>query len=108
MNFTTRLITLQPPRAALNGVLDALHDAVRRAGSAATAVGRAEHMPRLPGQPDGGYTVVELTTSSSAVDVHDRFLDAARLTLAGCRIPYTWCSGDDSWRRSPDSAVQGP
>jgi hypothetical protein len=98
MNFTTRLVTLQPPGAALDGVLDALHDAHRRAGNSAISVGQASRTPKLPGQPDGGYAVVDLTTYASAVEVHNRFLDAARLTLAGCGVPYTWCSGDASWQ----------
>ena len=65
-------------------------------------------MERLPGQPDGGHTVVDFSTYPDAVSEHDRFLDAARWALAGCGVPYAWCSGDSSWRRGPDFTGKEP
>lgn len=94
-NFTTRLVTLGPPGAALDGVLDALHAAALRAG-AATTVGQADRMPELPGQPDGAYTVVELTTV--ALGEHERFITAAVRALSSCGVPYAWRYEDCSWR----------
>jgi hypothetical protein len=107
LDFTTRLITLEPPAGATDRILDALSAAVRGARYVATSVGRGEHTPPIPGQPDGAYAVFDLATAPSAAGEHDKFLDAARQALADCRIPYAWCSGDNTWRFGPGYEGRG-
>jgi hypothetical protein len=84
---TTRLITLDPPGRALNGVLEALHAACPAGGS--TVVGRSETLPPLPGQPPG-YTIVDLVTTADQMEAHQPFTEAAGKALSAHKVPYAW------------------
>ena len=97
-SVTTRLVTLGPPGAALDGVLDALHAAAPCA-SRSTTVGRAD-MSKRPGQPEGAYTVAELTTYNSGALVHDEFIRAAGESLSAYGVPYAWRRDDGPWLTS--------
>jgi hypothetical protein len=97
---TTRLVTLQPPANALDGVLDALRAALSRVGNGATSVGQADRMPKLSGQPDGACLVVDFSTmqSAGARPVHTGFISAAGAALRGCGVPYAWRHDDGPWQ----------
>jgi hypothetical protein len=99
-DVTTRLVTLQPPGAALDGLLDALRTARSRAG-AATTVGRDSGIPRLPGQPDG-YTVIDFTTSAAPGGrrEHDRFILAAGKALNAHGVSYAWRHAAGEWHHA--------
>lgn len=96
MSFTTRLVTLGPPGAAWDGVLNALHAAESAAAAPVeTIVGRPDYLPKLPGQPDDAYTVVDLTTSVPGG--HDEFIRAAGKALSADGVPYAWRRDDGPW-----------
>lgn len=93
--LTTRLVTLARPGDALDGLLEAAHQACGPGES--TTVGRTETMPPWPGQPAGGHAVVEYETPAGAVQRHLRFTMAAGKALGDCGIPYAWQTGDGQW-----------
>jgi hypothetical protein len=98
MSVTTRLVTLQPPGAALDGVLDALHAAARTPGTS-TTVGQADRMPKPHGQPDGARSVFELVSESDAGAVgHGRFTEAAGRSLTACGVPWAWQFDEGPWQ----------
>lgn len=102
LDFTTRIITLEPAVGATDRVMDALYAASRAAVNAAVSVGRGAHTLPLPGQPDGAWAVFDLATAPSAVAEHDKFLNTACQALTDCKIPYAWRSGSISWQSGPD------
>jgi hypothetical protein len=100
VSVTTRLVTLQPPGDALDGVLDALHRA-EPCVNRSTTVGHADRMPKLSGQPEGACTVVELTTitpSAATPAAHDEFTRAAGESLSACGVPWAWQFNDGPWQ----------
>ena len=98
MSVTTRLVTLEPPGDALDGVLDALHTAACTPGTS-TTVGQADRMPKPHGQPDGARSVFELASESDAGAAgHGRFIEAAGMALDVWGIPWAWQFDDGPWQ----------
>lgn len=101
-DYTTRLVTLEPPDpAAWDSVLDAVHAAASATTPSSYIVGRAAANPVLPGQPPGAHALVDLTTEAPAADVHDLFIDTARQALLTARVPYAWWRAGCLWQYGP-------
>jgi hypothetical protein len=97
-DLTTRLVTLEPAGAALDGLLEALRAAARRANGG-RLVGRADRNPELPGQP-AGEAIFDLTTDSRQEEHHPWFVQEAAKALDPAGVPYTWRTGDGQWHHA--------